>query len=442
MGILSLLLFLFGLISFFNKLRFITLMSLMVLAFNYFGFSSSDFSILSVSLQHSDLSLLLIFTVLPFCKNLNEKEVKYLKISLIIFLTFLMISILYDLIFRGTTPLQIFRTVRKTGFLFVFFLINSFSFKDFKKLLFFLISITLIHSIFYISQYIFNFSFSSNDLLETELGGSRYSNSPPFVTLLLAILLFKERKQTINYYQLSIVLMAILLTLSRGAIVSSLVVIIAFFVLKYEMKIYKLLIPFFILFLGIVISFQSLPILATRFSNTTKEILSINKMDYSNLIDFYHQGSLTFRLGVTYERLIHVLEDPVRILLGVGFIPDMDITQKIFVIGTKSDGLPTGFEQYNSGDILYPNIITRYGILGSLLFLSLIFKIFSFSNKNKKYKYGKILYVYLISMMLTSFNNQSFYQGQVFIIIFVMIGLVLIEKKKVQYSEYKPFNNL
>ena len=135
MAIISILTFLFGIISFVNKKRYYTLISLFLLAFNFFSFAPSFFYIGSISLQNFDFGLLLVFLILPFRDKSNVKELKYLKRSLNGFILFLIFAILYDFLISGTSASQIFRTVRKTGFFFFFFCLNLFSFKDYKKLL-------------------------------------------------------------------------------------------------------------------------------------------------------------------------------------------------------------------------------------------------------------------------------------------------------------------
>jgi hypothetical protein len=125
---------------------------------------------------------------------------------------------------------------------------------------------------------------------------------------------------------------------------------------------------------------------------------------------------------------MYVLGDPKKIILGVGFVPDFDIESKIFTLGTKSDVLPSGYEQYNTGDILYPNIITRFGILGSILFMAFIFKILQFSLKNSRFNYGKILSTYIIALLFSTFNNQSFYEAHQFLLVFILIPQIFHEK--------------
>ena len=86
--------------------------------------------------------------------------------------------------------MQIFRTTRRTGYLAFLFLINSFSKRDYQNFIYFFIFLTAVHAILYISQYIFNYSFSPTETVDDEFGNVRYRNTPPLVVPILVISLF------------------------------------------------------------------------------------------------------------------------------------------------------------------------------------------------------------------------------------------------------------
>ena len=430
MGFISVYLFLIGLLSFFNAQRYITLIIIGVLSTGYFGFADMGFLLGSFSLQHGDLALLLIFVLLPFRTKFNENQLKGIRNALVLFLLFLVVSILYDFILRGTTPMQIFRTTRKIGYLAFFFLINSFSWQDYQRFIKAILLLTVIHALLYISQYVIGYSFNPNDVVENELGGARYGNSQIYIIPVLVISFFTLTKIKTNFLIIILLIIAIVLTQTRGAIISAASVILLFLLLQNRIKLQTIIILSLLLIIGYNVTLNYFPIIGERFLQLNKEIKMVRNMDYNNLPAFYNQGSFIFRVGVTYDRFMYVLKEPVRIILGAGFMPDMDIAKPIFTVGTHSPSLPSGFEQYNSVDIFFPNIITRYGIVGSTIYLYFIYKLFIFSFKTRKMLWGKILFTYLWSMVVISFINETFYNGQYFIFIFIMIGLVLREKKK------------
>ena len=132
MALLSISSFLLGLISFFNKNKGITLICIFLLAYDFVNLINPFFYIGTVSIQNSDLALLLIFCILAFRSKVNYKDLKGIKIVLVAFLVFLSISVLYDIFIMGTTLSQSFRTLRNFGFLFFFFIQDKFKFKDYK----------------------------------------------------------------------------------------------------------------------------------------------------------------------------------------------------------------------------------------------------------------------------------------------------------------------
>lgn len=437
MGIISIILFLYGFLNFFNNRKYLTLISITILASGYFQLAAPNFYIGPLSLQHSDLALLMIFFLIPFRKKLNNYQLKEIRTALLVFFAFLMISILYDLFARGTTPMQIFRTTRKTFYLTFFYLIPSFNQNDYQKLIKFIIYITLIHSLLYISQYIFDYSIIKGNDAFSGLGEKRYRGIPTFLIPVLVLSFFSLHNSIKKIIFISIFLMTVILGQSRGAMISAFSIVLLYLYLQNKIKLRTIITIPILFFFIYYITLSYIPVIGERFSHLFNEMSIVNEMDYNNLDAFYHEGSLIFRWGVTYERLIYVLEDPVKIIFGVGFIPDMDITTSIFTLGTHSPTLPTGFEQYNSVDILFPNIITRYGILGSLIFIFLIIKIFIFSSRNKNKLWGRILFTYLISMAFISLINETFYNGFYFLFIFFFIGLIAMDVQNREHNSTK-----
>ena len=431
MFLFSIVIFFCGFYSFFKKEKFITLITIIILSSNYWGYIKPNFNLFSFSFQYSDLALLLIVCLFPFRILKTDLELKYVNRALIFFLVFLLIAVSYDYFERGTTLIQIFKTTRKTGYLLFFFLLRSFKFSDYTKTIKFLIILTVVQSFLYISQYIFEYSINSENYNLNEFGEPRYSNFPEYILPCLATIIFFFKKKSVKII-LILFILTVILYQSRGVIIS----IIAMFLISLFLK-KKISLKYFIItsllssiiFLSISAFF---PILLVRFTNLQTEIIMINQMNYNSLNDFYHEGSFLFRLGLTYERFLYVLQEPIRILLGVGFIPDMDIFSPIFVLGTYSEVMPTGFEQFNSIDILFPNIITRYGIFGSLIFINLLIVIIKLGYKNKEIITGQILITYMFSMIYISLINESFYNSKYFILIFILIGMLVSQKKSIQ----------
>jgi hypothetical protein len=443
MSLISIILFFVGIIAFIDNKKHVSLIIILTLSSSYFLLAPQNFLIGTLSLQHGDLALLLIIILTLISYRGTNSELNGIKKGFLFFLIFLIISVTYDFVVRDTSAMQIFRTTRKIGYLLFFFLINSFSWNDYKKVIKIVFIITVIHSILYISQYVLDFSYESflnpsKEKIENKLGGLRHTHRPTYIIPILIIILYLYDKSKSKFHLMLIVLFssAIILTQSRGLILSGVSIFLLYLILKNRVTVITLF-SFTVIFILIYITLQTyFPIIGERFSGFYQEITLIRDMDTNNLTSFFHEGSSVFRFGITYERVIYVLQDPIRILLGVGFIPDMDIIEPIFILGTHSPTLPTGFEQYNSIDIFLPNIITRYGIVGSLIYIYFIFKLVTFAKDNIRCIWGAVLYIYLLSLIVVSFSGESFYNTQSFIFIFILIGLLLNEKdnKKKNYK--------
>ena len=429
MELISIILFIIGFWAFFSNYKYLTLIVIALLSSNYLQLADPNFFLGGISLQHGDLALLLIFASLPFRKKNKDSQLNDIRKILFVFLVFLAVAIAYDFFTRGTTAMQIFRTTRKTGYLAFFFLINSFSLHDYQKFIYFFIILTLFHSILYISQYLFNYSFSDAETFDTEFGAARYRNIPYYIIPFFVIILFTTSKRIIKISFSFLLFIVIILAQSRGAITATIIVLLLFFMFQYRIKLSTLGYVFLFFIISYILVPYFFPIIGIRFQSLLSELDLVGRFDFNNLNFFYHQGSFTFRLGLTYERLMYVLADTTRIILGVGFIPDFDILNPIFILGTISPTLPAGYEQFNSADILFPNLITRYGIVGSLIFLYFIIQLFIYSYKNKGLIWGKILFTYLFALSIISLNSETFYNGQNFIIIFIMIGLIIKTKR-------------
>jgi len=174
MGFITVMLFFVAFFAFFSKQKHFTLIIIAVLASQYFRLADPNFFIGPFSFQHSDFALLLIFSLLPFRNKLNDIQLKGIIRGLLVFILFLAISITYDLLIRGTTPMQIFRTTRKLGYLAFFFLMASFSLRDYQRFIKFIIAITIIHALLYIAQYIFSFSLVPDNVRYPKGSGLHY----------------------------------------------------------------------------------------------------------------------------------------------------------------------------------------------------------------------------------------------------------------------------
>jgi len=247
---------------------------------------------------------------------------------------------------------------------------------------------------------------------------------------------YNQKKYKLSLYYIFLFVLVSVLTQSRGAIISVFSIFMIYFYHEEKIKIQSVILITLLLVTFYFIVNIYLPDLLIRFEEGLQQITNLNNINYNyNLTALRFQGTFIFRIGILYERFIFVLQHLSTIILGVGFIPDMDIMLPIFKLGTHSPTLPTGFEQFNTVDIFYPNIITRYGIIGSIIYLYILLQIGKYAILHRKYMWGKILLSYLFALVSISFINETFYNVQIFLIIFMMIGYIIHEKQNMTLTK-------
>lgn len=139
---------------------------------------------------------------------------------------------------------------------------------------------------------------------------------------------------------------------------------------------------------------------------------SVNAFKYMNIND---TNTFAFRINHFYERLRHVLDNNNLLvnLFGFGFITeDTSIAQKFnFEIGIINKF--QNVTQIDTTDIVWSKLIINFGILGTVVFVYFLFKIFQLQTKNSPFRVeiGYILFFGLLSSFTTIMiieNHTSF----------------------------------
>lgn len=441
MILLSLFIFFVGAFSFFYKKRHFFIISIILLSSNFFNLSLSYFNIGSFVIQNYDLALLLLIICFPLIKNIKDKELKKIGNSIKFFIVFLIVSVSYDFFFRDNSFFSIFRTTRHILFFLFFFYLESFNKSHYKKVFNFLIIVTFLHSTIYMSQYIFNYSYTTyldslKAVTHNEFGYSRYTNGPTFIMPSLILVLFSKYNKILKNLIILVFFTTVILTQGKGLLFLFLTTLLFHQILIKKVKIENLLfsLPFLLLLMPILsslllnsFSFQRIFLLVNEYQN-------IYYLDLDNLVDWQHSGSFIFRLGLIIERYKYIITEIDMILLGVGYLSDAELLRPIFELGTISPNLQSGFEQFNTKDILFPNLLTRYGILGSFIFLKIPYTILRLNVAKIKRIESKFIFLLLVAIFINSFFNYTIYNTFNFISIFIFLGYAKHYNKKINLN--------
>ena len=149
------------------------------------------------------------------------------------------------------------------------------------------------------------------------------------------------------------------------------------------------------------------------YSEATSFLNEFNSSD--DIAEFYHGGSFQFRLAMFAERVFYLIYSN-KLLFGDGFTPDSKLNSQIFIIGTQTDLYSFGIEQYNSADFLYVNTISRFGLIGTILFIFLFIYLYKFKKYNVFFFLSLIIFI-----LLTSLNSNLLYKMNNFILLYLIV---------------------
>ena len=411
-SIINIIIFLLGVISAYSRNVNRYLFSIIFFSTSYFGIIPAYSNYFITNINNSDLALILLFFGLIFLPNQQNQSIRtevYLKFKKMLnfFIFFLLLIILIDFLYNSNSISNIFNETRVYFFLLSIKLIERVDFKNTFQLVEFLILSIAIKSIVYNLQYVLGIEIFENSEFLASVGKFRGYNiffSVAFIFILL--------KKQINFRHIFFLINLFLSTILLGSAGHMIVVflVLAIYFLNSNYKIKFILTPFFLIALIFTVSSP----LVHDFSDEVSQI-STFQSDFeasNNLYEFYQGGSFQFRIAQLFERYYY-LSDNNNLLFGAGFTPDSKLEKQIFLLGTPTDTYEFGIEQFNSADILYVNTLSRFGIIGLVIFLLVFVSMCQISLTNKF-----LAFSFIIFLIITSLNSDFLYRMQNLVFLF------------------------
>jgi hypothetical protein len=423
-ALLNIIFFCFGIYSILSKKINYFLFTLIYFSTSFFGFFSPFTNYGLREINNSDIAILLLLfgiLVLPKKNNLIRKDRFYGTFQKIInfFIIYVVGLIFYDFFFTGNSLSNVLIESRIYLFLLILKLIDRIDLKNTFTLINSIAVIISIKSVIYVSQYIFSIEiFQTTEFLLSVNKYSGFSNISP---LIMIILLNKSNKNFTDIFFIIFLFLSSICLGSSGYIIANFTVLLCWFYFqKRGVKfgfILLSIIPILIFTLLFTSQTDSNDVIFNDISTDYKEMSSfLSSYNSSNdVTEFYHGGSFQFRLAMLAERVFYLIDNN-RLFFGDGFIPDSKLTSQIFILGTHTDNYSFGIEQYNSADILYVNLISRYGLIGLILFIGIFIYLFKFKKYNKFF-----ILTLLFFLFFTSFNSNLLYRMNNFVILFLII---------------------
>ena len=166
-------------------------------------------------------------------------------------------------------------------------------------------------------------------------------------------------------------------------------------------------------------------------SRTMNDIYKVSKGEYMDTedIELDQESTLLFRFAHFYERFIETTETSIGSVFGVGFMSEgskYTYNNFNFIVGL-SDEKTNEIVQLDTSDIAWSLLILRYGIVGSIIFLSfyVYFIVFYGRRYNNPMALSIMLYlIFIIGLSITS--DQLYYVS--FFVFPLMYNDILYEK--------------
>ena len=393
----------------------------------FFSFMLNGWCVLTDTVLGSknyDLALIYIAFTLVYSSLFEKKppripDVK-LQFWLALFFLFMGIDILFSLKHYHFTTYQVIQGCR-TSFLFLsYFILKDVERKDFIWLHRLFFYITLVTSVMYIFEVMFDWHILPYDYDNVKVddftGIKRYYNSPPLLYwyIFVTILSPKLLKSYFSFPGIFILVIALIATLGRTQIAMTGIVLALGLIIQHKAK--SLLI---VAFVTMVLYAPFAGIIGLRFAgkyekSTGSEIKSIFSggiQETAYIGNTNDVGTLTYRFAWIYERATYLANRPLsENLMGLGLISDsqtITVHQRYaFLLGLPDqDGETT---QMTTPDISYGNLFSKYGYLGSIIYLCIwVYLLFFFIHHKRDNDYSFLGLLIVLEMILLSFSGTS-----------------------------------
>lgn len=399
---MDLIIFFFAVILIFLNKYDLVLLALFTLVTNYFGVGSniSTFPIIH-NVSDSGLILYIILSLVLLWKNKYQIPKNKITFYVSLFYVFLLFSIFIDLFFNDIDLISIFKTSRHWIFLSSVWILFYVPKTTVERLLKYLLNITLVMSILLLLEFFTDLNIFNRSMVQMTQSGliSKRGAIPSTFTIVFILLLYSDYfkfNARNKYIYLSVLIIVLIVSMIRSWIIASIIGLIIVHV-RCKIKIKKgdayKFIFIFVLFFTLVFSNS---FIKTRFLEGFSDVANIN-------LNGDVQGTFSYRIFHTKERLDYISSDIKYSIIGIGNITEKNSNTNFQFGVLDENARPT---QLDTGDIAWSRLFLRLGIIGTFIYLSIVFILI------KEIKL-------FIKMSLLSINIYSFLIIELFMISFV-----------------------
>lgn len=440
---LGLFILILSIILFFNpKYRAISyLIFLGFISGSYFGYNILIDKI--IGFKNPDLALIYALIILCYFihKGIFYPKILCVKYAFLLML-FTIISCLFSYFYYEFTLFQVIQGARQLLLVICLFIFIQIDAKEFTIIFKWLFKITLITSIIYIFQIIVGqplMPYPYEYKLDAATGLVRLYNLPPY-TLFYLVLCFVNPTffgKKVLFYK-AILLTAIILTLGRTTIITSILTIILALILSGNAT--KALKSIFIIGL-LLLPLTNL--ISDRFTkgNTSEDFKAVLQGNWMDTSSRKFDGTFTYRMAWVYERVNYLAHRPIaEQIFGLGMISDSQpIVNKMYNFNVGFFDEEKGeIVQLYTGDNAYGNIIVKYGFLGGAIYLAMLTSIIIFFYRRRRISpFFSTCAAILIMKLILSLSGAELSRIHSFALYFIIIGAYYSTIKSPKHITHK-----
>ena len=389
-------------------------------------------------IKFKDYGILLLLgcCFLGYLRNSSFFSIKGLsgaKISAL-FLVFFVFEFLYAYLTNVDSVGNILAVSRDYLYALTYFVFRKSPVEELQKGIRLVFKGVILSCILFVTQYITHSELTNSYVSETNMleGNYRMQSTPPFITIILLVVLFYLRKMRGRWLVIVLMFSILLISQNRTPLLALFLEIGLFVLLERKTK---NKIPIMIAamvafpFVNSLLSSRSSEEGGT--SNVNVPMLAyISQGDFQGLAS---QSTFMFRIALIAERADYLLSNPEKMLLGVGPMHE-DTAQKHFdfIIGTANVDSNGQYivSQLDSIDTVWGPLLIRYGFIGLILHISVVvWMILAYYKKreNPIMMLGFLIYVAAFA--------ESFSAGGMFLLLGIttMMGFLVVYDRDINF---------
>jgi hypothetical protein len=377
--------------------------------------------------------LFIVAYTLPACIRIIKED--YVARSILYFLAFILIGILYSKFILAYDIMIILRVARRFLFFLGYFIYRQLTLEDSKKLVTYILNITTVLCFVYLSQLLTGTVLLNRqgDEMSDAMGGRilntsgttiRMYNLPDFTIFSLFYCIFSSSiRGWLRPFYISVFSLSFVMTMHRSWL-SWFVMIIMFLIVAKNSTLWKKLVLG-----GLVILFSTVPILfpaiGERLNSGIGDIQNALQGGYEARGDF--EDSFSFRIAHVLERWNYISKDTEKMIFGIGFLTE-DASQSRYLNFTVGWRDSTGLRQIDTADITWSLILLWCGITGTVIFTFLIFVFIRYLWKERNSDIAVAGFGFCLLYFLTSFTSTGLIEPTTFVSIVLYISFATVEK--------------